>query len=58
MAKGNKHVHGKDSATQISGGFMTQSPPRRAPGMIGVSKNVPAGDVGTNSGAGRKGQGK
>lgn len=58
MAKGNKHVRGKDSATQISGGVLTQSPPRRAPGMIGVSKNVPAGDVGVNSGPGRRGMGK
>ena len=56
MAKNNPHAKG-DMAKQISGGIATVSPPRRAPGMIGVSKNVPSGSEGTNSGPGRKGQG-
>lgn len=59
MAKGNKNVGGKDVVKgQVQGGFMTQSPPRRAPANIGISSNVPAGDVGTNSGSGRRGMGK
>lgn len=54
--KGNKNVKG-DSATPVSGGILTQGVNVRKPGNIGVSRNVPAGSEGTNSGPGRKGQG-
>lgn len=57
MAKSNPHAKG-DAAKQLSGGILTQGVNVRKPGRIGVSDNVPAGSEGTNSGPGRKGQGR
>jgi len=57
MAKGNPHAKGDSAPGQVQGGFMTKSPPAR-PVAPFMSKSIPAGSEGTNSGAGRKGQGR